>query len=226
MKTFVFLQVGDDPYVEMMVDSINRSNPNSRIIQCSDAKTNLVPGVTEIFRLNSDCKNLMKFRLEAFSRLNLIEPAIYLDTDMLVLSEISIDQFICDVDVLLCRRSFGCDQKINTKFKGIDLSEYENKTIDEIYPILACFTVTKSHEFWDYCLLNLNNLNEKFHFWYGDQEAMRNVIASNIFKYKYLPESLVACLPEYISEKMPPLIVHFKGPQRKMLMKNLFETIN
>ncbi len=71
MTIFVFLQIGEDPKTELMVNSINLSNPNSRIIQCSDLYTRKINGVSEVLRLDSDVTNLMTFRLEAFAKLKL-----------------------------------------------------------------------------------------------------------------------------------------------------------
>ena len=222
MNTFVFLQVGDDPFAEMMVSSITLSNPNSHIIQCSDPKTGKIKDVSQVFRLDSDPTNLMTFRLEAFSKLKLAEPAIYLDTDMLILKEIFADQFLQDTEVALCNRSFARDLLINTRFRNMDLSEYCNKTLGEIYPILACFTVTKSHEFWDACLTNLWGLDKKFHWWYGDQEAMRNIANGGIFSTRYLAESQVACLPEHFNAHTNASCIHFKGANRKSQMRDFY----
>ena len=222
MKTFVFLQVGDDPLATMMVNSIIFSNPNSRIIQCSDLQTNKINGVTEVFRLDSDVTNLMTFRLEVFAKLKLTEPAVYLDSDMLVLGEIFVDQFLKEAEVVLCERSFNRDGKFNVNFKNMNLSQYSNKNLFEVYPILACFTITKSHEFWLTCFNNLLQLDKKFHFWYGDQEAMRNIAITGKFKIHYVPESQVACLPEFFQKDSPPLCLHFKGINRKNLMMNFY----
>ena len=223
MNTFVFLQVGNDPRVEMMVNSINLTNPNARIIQCSDPNTKKIGGVTDIFRLGSDSTNLMTFRLEAFTYLKLTEPAIYLDTDMLILTEIFINQFLQDTEVALCQRSFGRDTLLNTRFRNMDLSEYANKTLGQVYPILACFTATKSHEFWKACLLNLWKLDKKFHWWYGDQEAMRNIASNGDFNIRYLAESDVACLPEYANDHPNATGIHFKGASRKSQMENFYQ---
>ena len=222
MNKFVFLQVGNDPIAEMMVNSITQSNPNSQIIQCSDPKTSKIEGVSEVFRLDSNSTNLMTFRLEAFSKLKLTEPAAYLDTDMLVLNKILVNQLLQEAEVALCSRSFGRDALINTNFRNMDLSEYRNKTLSEVYPILACFTATKSHEFWCACLANLLGLDKKFHGWYGDQEAMRNIAGTEKFKIRYVPESQVACLPEHIDVNPNASCIHFKGPHRKSQMKDFY----
>ena len=223
MSIFVFMQVGDDPNVDLMVKSINLSNPSARIIQCSDPNTKKITGVSEVYRLDSDTNNLMTFRLEIFSKLNLSDSAIYLDTDILVLKEITAKNLLEDADVALCHRSFNINNYINTKIRNIDLSEYSNRTIGQIYPIIACFTVSKSHEFWRACLSNLLKLDSKFHYWYGDQEAMRNIADSGKFSLCYMPESKVACLPEYFNEYPAATGLHFKGPNRKQYMNKFYE---
>jgi hypothetical protein len=225
MTTFVFLQVGEDPNANLMVQSINITNPNARIIQCSDERTKKIEGVSDIFRLDKDFADIMAFRTEAFSKLMLTEPAIYLDTDMLVLNEIFANKLLQDSEVALCERSFHRDLLINTPFRTMDLSEYSNKTLAEVYPILGCFTVTKSYKFWASCLDNLLTLDKKFHRWYGDQEALRNIALRGEFIVSYLPESLVACLPEFIQKNAPPICIHFKGAERKDLMRRYFAEI-
>jgi tetratricopeptide (TPR) repeat protein len=222
---FVFLQVGEDPQTEMMVNSINLSNPNSRIIQCSDLQTNKINGVTEVFRLDSDVTNLMTFRLEVFAKLNLSQPAIYLDSDMLVLDKIVADKFLKEADLVLCKRSFYRYGEFDVNFKNMNLLQYSNKEIFEVYPILACFTITKSYEFWLTCFHNLLELDKKFHFWYGDQEVIRNIAITGKFKIHYVPESQVACLPEFFQKESPPLCLHFKGPDRKNLMMSFYSDL-
>lgn len=225
MSNFVFLHVGEEPNVELFVRSIQLTNPGSRIIQCSDNNTKQIDGVSDVFRLDTDAKNLMTFRLQAFADLRLREPAIYLDTDMLVLGKIEPDRLLENHEVACCERSFGRDGLINTSFKGMDLSEYTGKTLGEIYPVLACFTITKSSIFWETCFEYLLALDKKFHWWYGDQEAMRDVVKNKVFATCRLPESHVACLPEFATNDKPPICLHFKGPQRKAHMGRIFEQI-
>lgn len=225
MTTFVFLHVGDDPVVKMLVQSIHKTNPDARLIQCADPLTAQIAGTTDIYRHEGDTSNLMTFRLEAFSGLGLNEPAIYLDTDMLVLTELNSEDILAETDVACCERSFGRDLLINTSFRGMDLSEYKNMTLGEVYPILAAFTVTRTFDFWEACAKRLLALEDKFHFWYGDQEAMRDVARLNIFDLRLIPESVYACLPEF-AQKTSPKLLHFKGAQRKKLMSAAFRSIS
>ena len=225
MTTFVFLHVGDDPVAELLVQSINRTNPDARLIQCTDPLNGQVTGTTDIYRHDGDTSNLMTFRLEAFSSLGLQEPAIYLDTDMLVLTELNSEDILAGTDVACCERSFGRDSIINASFRGMDLSEYKDKTLGEVYPILAAFTVTRTFDFWAACSKRLLELDDKFHFWYGDQEAMRDVVRLNKFDLRLIPESVFACLPEF-SLSTSPKLLHFKGAQRKKLMSTVWRSIS
>lgn len=221
----VFLHIGDDPNVELMVKSVRLTNLNAKIIQCSDLDTKKIPGVTEVFRIQSKIENIMTFRLEAFYKLGLKVPAIYIDTDLILLSAVNAFELLKTDDVAYCQRSFGSNDLINISFRGMDLSEYRNKTVGEVYPIIACFTVTRSFKFWLDCHNNLLQLEEKFHKWYGDQEAIRNIINLGIYKSRGLQEAQVACLPEFFNQNSPPLGIHFKGPFRKKIMKDAFDQL-
>ena len=225
MTTFVFLHVGTDPLVERLVQSIDKTNRDARVIQCTDRQTGQVPGTADVYRHDGDMSNLMTFRLEAFSALGLQEPAIYLDTDMLVLAELKPHDILGEADVACCERSFGRDALLNTSFRGMNLSEYENKTLGEVYPILAAFTVTRTFEFWAVCSERLLALDDKFHYWYGDQEAMRDVARTNRFRMRLIPESMFACLPEFAQGASPKLL-HFKGAQRKQWMEQAWRSMS
>jgi hypothetical protein len=215
---FVFLQVGEDALTTLMVRSIKKQMPNAEVFQCSDAATARIPGVDHISVCAADRTNLMTFRLAAFSQLNLNAPAAYIDTDILFTKPCSVDALLQDCDVAVCRRSFARDSLINTNFRGIDLSEYRGKTLADVYPYLASFNVTRSYEFWEECLNELHRLDKKFHWWYGDQEAIRNVLLRGGFCFRELEESDVSCLPECINLNSLPVAIHFKGQSRKAKM--------
>jgi hypothetical protein len=215
----VFLHVGEDQLVNLFVESIRRSCGNIQIIQCTDLSTPEVKGVDNVFRYDGDIKNLMTFRLKCFSELKLNIPAIYLDTDMLVVKDLN-DLIINCGKIGLCRRDFNRNALFNTNFNGMNLSEYSGMTLDEVYPYIACCTLTPSFEFWSEASSALDKLDRKYHFWYGDQEAIRKV-AKNIKSEDmiYLPESIYGCLPEHVM-KFDPKIIHFKGAARKSLMRD------
>lgn len=224
MSTFVFLHVGEEPFAEILVNSIHVTNPQARVVQVTDTKTNQVRGVTDVFRYDFDISNLMTFRLEAFAALELREPAIYLDTDMVVISELHVEEILLDSCVACCERSFGRDEFLNTQFRGMDLSEYRNRTFGDIYPILAAFTASRGNEFWRSCRDKLQKLDRKFHFWFGDQEAMRDVVFGRTYDVRLVPESVYACLPE-MARDYTPRVLHFKGAKRKASMLSVGEAL-
>jgi hypothetical protein len=221
---FVFMHIGQDTeQSHMLVQSIRRNMPEAHITQCSDKSTDKIKGVNRIFRTKISTKNLMTLRLECFAELETQSGAYYIDTDML---SIRPPPPACS-ELLLCERSFGRDSIFNHQFRNMDFSEYQGQTLGRVYPYLACFTYTKTNEFWQKCNEDLAKLDEKFHRWYGDQEAIRNVGAPLVSSghAQTIPESIAACLPEHLNPHHPPFFVHFKGANRKPLMRQLFEKI-
>src|SRR4051794_26051768 len=105
---FVYLHVGNDiSFPTLLVRSIRASNKNAVIYQCSDANSSAAAGIDHIFRLTGDASKLIAFRAQAYAELNLKKPAIYLDTDMLVVSPLDVSGIVKDCDVALCLRQFG-----------------------------------------------------------------------------------------------------------------------
>ena len=220
---FVFFHIGDDTlYPTLLTKSIKKFNPDSKIFYITDKKTKNIEGVTNKFRIECDAKNLMISRFLGFFQLKLNSPAIYIDTDVLVTNKIPNELFDQN-DVYLCKRS-AMGGIINTTFKDLDLNEYKGKTMGEIYPFLSCFTYASNYKFWEECYKILINLNKKFHYWYGDQEALRIINDQKKFNIGYLDESLI-CSPPEIINKNKVYSIHFKGLYRKKLMINLAEKI-
>jgi len=121
---FVFLHVGPaNGFPTLLVRSIRAIQPDAEIIQCADAATPAVEGVSSVLRLDGDTSNLMTFRLASFAALNRSSPALYLDTDMLCVSRIDPEAALGECDVAVCSREFNCASSFNTGFAGLDLSE-------------------------------------------------------------------------------------------------------
>lgn len=220
MPTFVFFHVGDNVSApKLLVKSIRKSNPGSTVIMCTDHNTPKIGNVDKTLVTRCDTSKLMTSRVNAFKELNLQTPAVYLDTDILVTGRIPQLETMTASSVMLCRRSFMRDSVFNTGFRGYDYREHSGKTLDQVYPFLACFTITGSGLFWGEIALILDKLDEKYAIWYGDQEAIRKWAENRgMQQAKALKESTVACLPEYVQKDMLPLCIHFKGAQRKELM--------
>ena len=207
---FVFFHTGDITYPQLLVKTINKFNPGSRIYFLTGEENDSIDGVYKTIRFSFDKNNLMEARLKGFESLQLMEPAIYIDTDVLVVKKIPIELFQ-DHDIFLCSRSFGKNTLFNPKhLEKYNIEEYKNKTKGEVYPFIACFTYCKNFLFWKDCLSILNKLDKKFHFWYGDQECLRIINNLNTYDIGYLEESLVCTLPEFSKPGDNCYSVHFR----------------
>jgi hypothetical protein len=211
---FVFMQVGDDPRAALFVESVRKVMSTAYIVQCTDPQTAEVPGVDRVFRHDGNVKDLMMFRIDLFSRITLNGPAVYLDSDMLMLRAFDLHKALGKADVGLCERVFGRNNLINPKCE-IDASEYEGRTFGQVWPYLGCFAIARSPSFWSRCRDIVDGLPEKFRFWYGDQEALRIISRSPSLKVAKLKESEFACLPHFAKDYPTPYFLHFKGPRQK-----------
>jgi len=216
---FVFLHVGNEIWAPtILVRSLRALHPNAEIIQCSDRISPEIADVSLVNRLDDDPSKLMTFRLKSFSRVEGDGPTWFLDTDMICTGELDPSSVLQESNVALCARHFSVNTVINAGFGSLDLSEYRGMKFGTIYPYLACTTLTNISEFWRDCLENLNQLHPKFHLWFGDQEAIRNVAQLPKYRVTQLPESVYACPPEFENPANPPKIIHYKG-NRKPLMQ-------
>ena len=225
--TFVFFHVG--PAIEqpsMLVRSIQRTNPGALIIQCSDAATAKIDGVTQIERSAGNPQNLMTYRLSAFATLGLSKPALYLDTDMLVLQPIDPEALLGEREVMMCRRDFDCSLPHSGAMRGVEFPEHRGRPLGEVYPYVACATISRNADFWASLLDIIHTLDERFHRWYGDQEAMRIwAQRANSGTFGELPESEFGCLLDKTNNFDQTKILHFKGHIRKSAMTRTYEAL-
>lgn len=230
MATIVFLHVGDNTTLPtILAHSIRAQNPNARIIQCTDPDTPAVKGADEVRRFDGDTGRLMVCRLECFSRLGLTEPAIYLDTDMICVAPLDPETFLDGFDAAVCERNYEGGKMFRIDHPHPDLTrrgwtfpEHAGKTLFETFPFVACATITVDHRFWDDCLEALLELEEKYHVWYGDQEAIRRVVDGGCHKIAKIPEDRFGHLPGSPDpEDGEPVFLHFKGAERKQMMIEL-----
>lgn len=216
MPTIAFMHTGDQIQLPtIMVRSFRAHNPTSRIVQVSDAQSPAIEGVDDVVRRPMTDSNVMLFRMRCFAALPADEPTWFLDTDMLCSRPLKLEE--PDTGVAVCLREFGKDGIFNHRFGGMDMAEYAGRTLGSIYPYVGCTTYLNNSRFWSDCLANMEALDPKFFNWYGDQEAIRNVVDSGRHEASMLKESLYACLPEHEAQVSSPYIFHYKG-QRKALM--------
>ncbi len=227
-QTFVFFHVGENvEQPEMLAESIFQTNPDAEVFFCKDKETPNLRCNVNNFECSGDRNSIMLFRMKAFSELGLNKPAIYLDTDMLVLKTLNPRSILKDNEVVFCKRAYNLGGAFIGQQRGINLMEYDKQPLGNVYPVVACATVTKSYRVWQNLVDRLNVLDPKFLKWYGDQEAMKSYIFDEKTKKNtaFFSEEEFGCL---IDEKMSiqnVSILHFKGAQRKPLMKKIHELL-
>ena len=173
-QTFVFFHVGKDiSYPQKMVKSLLRHNPSANVIMCTDSTTPDVMGVTDRFEIEVDPKEILYARVKAYAKLYLEEPALFLDNDMIVQSEIDVEEMLAGTEVALCRRTFNRDAGFNITMRGLTFEEHDGKTMDQVYPYIACAVAVRDTKIWQEILNIYDTLHPKYRGWYGDQEALR-----------------------------------------------------
>lgn len=215
----VFLNIGPEVMTaSLLAQSIRARNPGAKIVQTTDASSPAVPGVDEVLRVAGDSRKIMTFRLLCFSKADVSTPTWFLDTDMLCLKPLPTFGETDGPAVGVCVREFDRNGPFNHSFGGMDLSEYKGMTLGAVYPYLACTTFVRNDNFWERCLQRCMTLPQKFHFWYGDQEAIKRVVAEQQDNFITLPESTYACLPEYEKPGVASTLLHFKGARKAHML--------
>lgn len=215
----------DDNIPKIMVKSIKDHYPFSSVHQLTDIKSAKIEGVDQIHRFKGDKNLLMSFRILCYSEYIISRPTIFLDTDMIILKKFNIENLLGNNDVVLLKRSFNLNLMLNPKFKLIygeenillDFDEHVNQTFQSVYPFLGCFAIVKNQNFWRDCYNLYKNLSVQYHYWYGDQKALKLINDQNLYKIKTVREQDFSCPPDK-NENFDPYILHFKGIKNKNLM--------
>ena len=84
---------------------------------------------------------------------------------------------------------------------------------------------TNSSDFWIQMRNELNLIDRKYLYWYGDQVALKNLVKKSFENFDFVDEKLFACPPEYLDKKKFPFIVHFKGDFNKTVISNNINNI-
>ena len=223
-NNYVFFYVGDDvTQPAMLAKSIRLADESAHIIHCGDRHTPPISDVSMRVDFEGERRRIMSFRLKAFADLGLVEPAIYIDTDMLCVNPINSAELTKDNPTRFCTRKFNLDWSFNGNFGGLDFREYDKKPIGDVYPYVACATATVNADVWQQLYDILETLHPKFKLWYGDQEAMKQYcIGARLCPDAGLPETIYGCLPEQTAYVPHASLIHFKGASRKEEMNHAF----
>lgn len=232
---FYFFQTGNEiDYASLLVNSIRKTNPKSRIIQVSDIDTPEIDNIHDCLRFSGDKKNICKFRFDCYSKIDFEKNTenIFLDTDMIVLEELSPKLIFQSFEDIFCLRHYPIKliASDNDYFKN--KPEYLNKTFSEVMPILACFIATKNINLFKTMNKMYESLDDDLKYWYGDQIILKKYCETykkniglvseyyygnldiKIFKDGQFDKNLL------LENKIK--IIHFKGENRKKHMRNFY----
>lgn len=211
---FAFFHVGQDiSGPQKMVKSILRYNPDAFIVMFTDDTTPDVMGITHRLESEVNREEVCYHRIKAYAERAFDKPTLYLDTDMIVQGKIDVEELLGGGDTAFCRRHFQRDMFFNIEQRGLKFPEYDGKTIDQVYPYVACAVVSRKNGLWKSLLNIYNSLDPKFRKWYGDQEAMRIYAERYPELIRDISESVYGCFPEEKHDGAK--IIHYKGPARK-----------
>ena len=101
-------------------------------------------------------------RIFSYSKLNLKNTSIYLDSDMLLVRKIPFELFIDKADVFLLKRSFNLDGRPPKLFRGQIYEDHLKGTLGNIYPYIGCFIISKNNKFWKDCLKIYKRFNSRW----------------------------------------------------------------
>ena len=197
-----------------------------RTIQLSNNESPKTKSADLILRSsNFKREQMMYSRMVAYKDClrSLAEPTIFLDTDILIVRKFFVDT---SLGPLLCKREYELEKKLppyamlHGKTK-VRFDEQGGIAVGKIYPYLGCFYADHDPSFLEYALDVYESLDPKYHFWYGDQIALRE--AAKKFNIRTLPESQIACNPsDFTIENQNTKALHFKGTFKKDLMNNFY----
>ena len=207
-----FLHIGESNLEPtLLVKSVLKTNPNSRIMQITDHATDKIDGVNEVIKIDIDPKNIMEFKVYGFSLVDCKMPTYFLDTDMLTVGRLPVltrNGFL--------KRNFDLNVEFNPYFRGLNFHEHEYKTLDQVYPYLSCTTFAINVNPFREMIKIFESLDFKYYRWYGDQEALRIYLSNENLKFKTLHEREYACIPQFYKHGKCK-IIHFKGSDKSQM---------
>lgn len=226
MLNFYFFHIGNDPILpDMMISSIRNTNTKSKVFQITDRFSTKLENVDDCFRFDGYTKNIMKFRMEAYSKVPLLDKssALFLDTDMLVLKEIEEQDLFKNAEVVFCKREINFNALVNINYNNMNMTEYRNMTLGEAWPFLGCFIGVKDSKPFVEMNYMYNDLERKYKTWYGDQIVLKKYAENNLKKIRTVGEKDYAFVPYRNIISKNTKIAHFKGKDLKKFMKTCYE---
>jgi len=225
MKNIAFVSFGNqsNDCADILVKSIKKNNSNCRIIQVSTKKDRGVIGVNEKLIFDFKLATLMLNRLE--SQIIIVKkygPTVFLDSDMLVNKDLSgVFKLLKKNDLIFTTRknNFYLNDTFFNSEHGIPIKfpEFTNKTINEVMPYNAGFIGASNISALEKLLHICSKLSSKFHYWYGDQIALKKIYDSKEFKISVLNSNYNHNVKDISNYEKNICVYHFKGRFKKLI---------
>jgi len=219
VKNIAFVSIGDESHncADLLVKSIKKNNSDCQIIQVSTKKDKDVIGVDEKLIFDFKSATFMFNRLESqIAVLEKFGPTIFLDTDMLVNKDLSaIFDRLLNNDIVFTQRKNNF--YINDTFQNIKFPEFTNKTVNEVMPFNGGFLGVSNIAVQKKLLQIYLELPSKFHYWYGDQVALKKIYDTKEFKISLLDSNYNYNVKDISNYDKKICIYHFKGRFKKLM---------
>lgn len=225
LNHIAFFWIGPDVTIPaMMVRSIRAAfGPQMQVHQLSDRDTPMVDGVTTHKQLKLS-RYIMVARLEAYAALQVKEPTLFLDADMLILRAFDLPP-LAENEVGVTARGERDTYRIPER-DWAEFPEFANKDSAQVMPYIFSFVYVRSTLVFLRQLNALRRLPKRFHRWYGDQVTLKSELeAQGRFVTRPFDIDIynrsVRSRWEFEEARASPAgvcITHFKGPDSKVAM--------
>lgn len=194
-----FILVGNDrPWARLMVDSVRRYLPDTRIVQMSDEATDAI--VDEVVRRPYDGR-MMTFRLDHLASFP-HESMLILDDDCILKGDIT-DVFRKTWDIALTMRTGPV--------------YYDGVNMTESCPYNTGVMFSRSNEFWEKCAQLCRRFPDNFQRWWGDQMAVGLAARRGHWLVHELDVRRYNWTPESPADESDALVWHYKGQRKSWL---------
>jgi hypothetical protein len=225
LNHIAFFWIGPDVTIPtLLVRSIRAAfGANFNVHQLSDRETPRVEGVTTHKQLKLS-RYIMVARLEAYAALQIREPTLFLDADMLVLRAFDLPP-LAEMEVGVTARGERDTYRIPER-DWAEFPEFAEKDSAQVMPYIFSFVYVRSSIVFLRQLNALRRLPKRFQRWYGDQVTLKSELeAAGRFTVRRFDIDLynrsVRSRWEFEEVRAAPegvRITHFKGPDSKAAM--------
>jgi hypothetical protein len=215
MKVGFFLVLGADVshflHASALVRNVKKYMPRVEVVQLSDLKTPMVPGVTKVERQDGANRPLLDQRLDLYSQC--AGDWLLIDSDCEIRNSV---QGVFDdkaFDIALCDRNWP--------------HHPQGEAMMHAMPFNTGVIFSRKQGFWFQVYKIWKQLPEKEKDWLSEQRTVYQVIRSGRFKVKILP-GMHYNYPPNTPEDAPIIatILHFKGNRKPWLSDKAVKTLS